>query len=205
MHIAKNSALIVIDVQKGFDLAPVWGRRNNPDAERNIAALCEMWQATGRPVVCVRHTTDRVLSPFATWSPGRGLKPEVVQVRFNVTVEKSVNSSFLGTPDLHEWLRQHQIRQIVVVGIQTNMCVESTARTGGNLGYDVVVPLDATHTFDLKVDGRTFTADELAQATAANLAGGRFATVTSTKELLGGFIPVTGETSGRQEEIAGVL
>ncbi|MGY4388574.1 nicotinamidase-related amidase [Streptomyces sp. TE12347] len=74
----------------------------------------------------------------------------------------------------------------MLVGIQTNMCVETTARMAGNLGYDVLVPLDATHTFDLAgPEGLALTADELARATAVNLQGGGFARVTTTAALLG--------------------
>jgi nicotinamidase-related amidase len=187
VNIEKNAALVVVDVQKGFDWSLAWGQGNNPRVEENIVALCDMWEATGRPIVSVRHTANRAVSPFAPWSPGRGLKTGLVHVRFNVTVEKTVNSAFLGSPDLRDWLDSGSVSQIVVVGIQTNMCVESTARMGANLGYDVIVPLDATSTFDLKAGGRVFTGEELAQVTAANLAGGGFATVVTTKGLLGGF------------------
>ncbi|WP_309248081.1 isochorismatase family protein [Rothia santali] len=79
---------------------------------------------------------------------------------------------------------EHRIRQIVLAGIQTNMCVETTARVGGNLGYDVVVPLDATRTFELRSGGRTFSADELSAVTAANLSEGGFARVTDTESVL---------------------
>jgi nicotinamidase-related amidase len=115
----------------------------------------------------VRHTSEKALSPFASWSPGRGLKPEIVHVRFNVTIDKTVNSAFLGSPNLDEWLSSRSIEQIVLAGVQTNMCVESTARMGADLGYSVVVALDATYTFDLKYQGRLFTADDISLATAA--------------------------------------
>ncbi|MCP3424553.1 isochorismatase family protein [Rothia sp. AR01] len=72
----------------------------------------------------------------------------------------------------------------MLAGIQTNMCVETTARVGGNLGYDVVVPLDATRTFELRSGGRTFSADELSAVTAANLSEGGFARVTDTESVL---------------------
>jgi nicotinamidase-related amidase len=76
-------------------------------------------------------------------------------------------------------------RRIALVGIQTNMCVETTARVGGNLGFDVVVALDATRTFDLAgPDGSVLTADELTRATAVNLHGGGFARVVTTAQLL---------------------
>ena len=66
-----------------------------------------------------------------------------------------------------------------MTGITTNHCCETTARMGGNLGYDVRFVIDATHTFDRG----ELTADELAKATATNLHG-EFATVTRTEELL---------------------
>ena len=100
-------------------------------------------------------------------------------------VTKKVNSAFIGEPDLHGWLTDRGIGQIVVVGIQTNMCVETTSRMGGNLGYDVIVPIDATSTFDLTgPDGEVMTAEELKRATVTNLHGGGFATVTTTEAVL---------------------
>ncbi|MGY3203257.1 nicotinamidase-related amidase [Streptomyces sp. TE5632] len=98
---------------------------------------------------------------------------------------KSVNSAFYGTPDLGAWLRAEGISQVVLVGIQTNMCVETTARMGGNLGYDVVVVFDATYTFDVTGPfGWRRTADEVAQASAVTLHGGGFARVVASKDVL---------------------
>ena len=95
-----------------------------------------------------------------------------------------MNSSFLGDPPLDPWLREHGIDAIAICGIQTNMCCETTARMGGNLGYAVRFVLDATHTFDLRApDGTTLDADLLARVTAANL-DGEFAEVTSTAAVL---------------------
>jgi nicotinamidase-related amidase len=103
-------------------------------------------------------------------------------------VDKRVNSAFHGSPDLNAWLRGRGIGAIVLAGIQTNMCVETTARVGGNLGYRVTVPLDATRTFPLsaEVAGERveLTAEELTRATAVNLAGGQFAAVTTTERVL---------------------
>lgn len=100
-------------------------------------------------------------------------------------VTKTVNSAFYGTPDLDAWLKGEGISQFVVAGIQTNMCVETTARMGGNLGYDVVVAYDATHTFDLEGPfGWRRSADEVAQASAVSLHGGGFAHVVATKEVV---------------------
>ncbi|MFF3619765.1 cysteine hydrolase family protein [Streptomyces sp. NPDC002467] len=186
IDITPNSALLVIDVQKGFDDAAFWGPRNNPAAEENIAALMDAWQATGRPVVLVRHASVRPGSVLAPEHPGYAFKDFVEERRHeSLLVTKTVNSAFYGTPDLADWLKGNDIGQVVVVGIQTNMCVETTARMAGNLGYEVLVPLDATHTFDLTgPDGLSLTADRLATATAVNLQGGGFARVVTTAELL---------------------
>ncbi|KJY32280.1 MULTISPECIES: cysteine hydrolase family protein [Streptomyces] len=187
IEIAPDSALIVIDVQKGFDDASFWGPRNNPAAEENIAALMDAWQESGRPVVLVQHASPRPGSVLAADQPGYAFKDFVADRvgREALHVTKTVNSSFYGTPDLGDWLTARGIRQLVVVGIQTNMCVETTARMGGNLGYEVIVPLDATHTFDLTgPGGLSLTADQLATATAVSLHGGRFAHVTTTSEVL---------------------
>ncbi|MEW2135141.1 cysteine hydrolase family protein [Streptomyces sp. NPDC005409] len=187
IEIAPDSALLVIDVQKGFDDASFWGPRDNPAAEDNIAALMDAWQDAGRPVVLVQHLSERPGSVLAADHPGHAFKELVEKRRAGaLVITKSVNSAFYGTPGLAEWLTARGIGQLVVVGIQTNMCVETTARMAGNLGYDVLVPLDATHTFDLAGPaGTSLTAAQLATATAVNLQGGGFARVVTTAELLG--------------------
>ncbi len=100
-------------------------------------------------------------------------------------VTKSVNSAFYGEPDLHAWLAGAGIGQLVLCGIQTNMCVETTARMAGNLGYDVLLPIDAAHTFDLAgPDGAVLSAEDLTRATATSLHGGGFARVVRTAEVV---------------------
>ncbi|MFF9473360.1 cysteine hydrolase family protein [Streptomyces roseolus] len=191
MEIEKNAALIVVDVQRGFEDA-FWGRRDNPEAEENMAALIDRWQETGRPVVFVRHDSAREGSPLAPGSAGNAFKDFVAERRGRgagpeVLVTKTVNSAFYGEPDLDAWLRAAGVEQVVIVGIQTNMCNETTARMGGNLGYDVLFPLDAMHTFDLAGPfGWTRTAEELTRATAVSLHGGGFARVVTTADVLKG-------------------
>ncbi len=171
------TALILIDVQRGFGDLEFWGPRNNPDAEANIAALAKAWRG---PIVLVRHDSTKPGSPLAPGTLGNTFKPELDGVEPDLMFAKRVNSAFHGEVDLHAWLTKRGITDITLVGIQTNMCVETTARVGGNLGYRVVVPIDATFTFDLE----GLTADELTAATVANLRGGGFAEITSTKEVL---------------------
>ena len=90
----------------------------------------------------------------------------------------------MGEPSLDAWLKAAGHNQLVICGIQTNYCCETTARMGNNLGYSVDFAIDATRTFDLTdLDGNTVTAAELSRITATNLHG-EFARVLTTEALL---------------------
>jgi nicotinamidase-related amidase len=185
LHIQDNAALIVIDVQKGFDDPSLMGKRNNLDADRNIDAILKMWESAKRPIVVVQHNSISSGSVLNPSNPGNSLKPYVERVDADLLVTKSVNSAFYGTPDLDTWLKSSDIHQIVIIGIQTNMCCETTARMAGNLGYDVIFVPDAMHTFDATgPDGIVIKADEITRATIASLYDGDFATIASTELIL---------------------
>ena len=184
-------ALLVIDMQQAFDDLDFWGRTANPDCEANVAALLGAWSASGEPVVVVRHDSVSPGSPLSPDNPGNALVDAVAVVDPALFVTKSVNSAFYGDPDLHSWLGEQGISELVICGIQTNMCVETTARMAGNLGYDVTVALDATRTFDLTTDVAgigtvTRTAEELMATTALVLQGGGFARIATTAEVVAG-------------------
>ena len=178
------TALVVVDLQQAFDDDEYWGRRNNPGCEANVAALVAEWRARDRPVVFVRHDSDEDVSPLRPGEPGNAFKPELTGEP-DLLVTKQVNSAFYGEPDLDGWLRGRGISAFALCGIATNHCVETTARMGGNLGYDVLFVLDACATFDRTgPDGKLVTAEDLTRATAASLHG-EFATVVTTRDLLG--------------------
>lgn len=184
MNIDK-AALVVVDMQQGF-LDESWGPTDNyPGCENNVERLLAAWSARSMPVVIVRHDSVEPTSTLRSSGSGNALMPAVAAVHADFFVTKTVNSAFYGTPDLEQWLRSEQINQIVVCGIQSNMCVETTARMGGNLGFDVIVPLDATRTFDLAgPDGTVVPSATLMQIAATNLHGGGFARVVSTADVL---------------------
>jgi nicotinamidase-related amidase len=166
---AARTALIVVDVQKGFDDAEFWGSRNNPACEDNVSALIDAWRSNEQPIVFVRHHWDEDGSPLRSDEAGSQFK-DVIAGEPDLLVTKTVHSAFHGTPDLHEWLGKVEIDKLVICGIQTNMCCETTARIGSDLGYEVLFAIDATHTFDQDDHaGGTVTADELARVTASNL------------------------------------
>lgn len=187
-------ALVVVDAQAGFD-NPWWGHRNNPACDANIERLAAEWSRRSRPLVYVRHDSDEPDSPLHPDNPGNRLK-SYLTAEPDLLVTKQVNSAFHGTPDLHAWLTAAGVEGIVVCGITTNHCCETTARVGGNLGHHVLFALDATHTFERQApDGTVWSADQLAQATAVNLHG-EFADVVTTAQLVGGCPSGAGVLSG---------
>ncbi|GAA2177299.1 cysteine hydrolase family protein [Arthrobacter parietis] len=181
--LSDRAALVIVDVQQAFDDAAYWGTRNNSSCEENIAALLTHWRETGRPVVFVRHDSTDPESPLHPDHPGHAFKDFITGTP-DLLVHKSVNSSFHGTPDLHAWLQENAISELVICGITTNHCCETTARVGGNLGYMVLFALDATHTFNrVGPDGDDVSADAIYRMTAVNLHG-EFAAVVNTADLL---------------------
>ncbi|GAA2782570.1 cysteine hydrolase family protein [Kitasatospora sp. CM 4170] len=179
LTIDSDAVLIVIDVQKGFEDHAFWGERDNPEAEQRIGELIDVWEATGRPIVTVQHASAG--GPLVPGTPGYELKDFVAAARSDLHITKQVNSAFYGTPDLHDWLQQRGARQVVITGIITNVCNETTARMAGNLGYDAIFPADAMHAFDMTgPDGVTVPAAELARATSTVLHAMRFAKVVDT-------------------------
>jgi len=142
-------ALVVVDVQRGFDDAAYWGPRNNPQCEDNIAELLAAWRDRGRPVVFVRHDSAGESSPLQPGQPGNDFTA-IVTGEPDLLVTKHVNSCFHGQPDLDAWLRARQLDGFVVSGITTNHCCETTARVGGNLGHQVLFARRDAH---LRPDG----------------------------------------------------
>ena len=121
-------------------------------------------------MVFVRHDdVDEEASPLRPDEAGNAFK-DVIEGQPDLLVTKTVHSAFHGTPDLHDWLGKGEIDKLVICGIATNVCCETTARVGSDLGYEVVFAIDATHAFDQDDhDGGTVAADELARVTASTL------------------------------------
>jgi nicotinamidase-related amidase len=175
-----DTVLLTIDLQLGFDQ---FRGRNNPDCERNAAALQAAWRAAGRPLVHVRHDSLEERSVFRKGEPGNEFKPETAPIKGEAVVRKNVHSAFIGT-DLEGRLRQGNHRTLAIQGIQTNFCVATTARMAGNLGYKTYVVGDACATFPQKLlDGTVVPAQQAHDLALAELHG-EFATVVSARDVL---------------------
>ena len=177
-----NPVLILIDVQKGFD-DPSWGKRNNPEAEQNIEKLVNKWRTDNKPIIYVQHMSDNPKSPLFPGQVGNEYKENVAPIGSEPLFHKNVHSAFIGT-DLEEYLRSNNLDTLVITGITTNLCVATTARMAGNLGFKTYVVRDGTACFDTKdPDGELIPADLVHKVTLANL-NGQFATIVKTSDLL---------------------
>lgn len=182
MNLPRDAALVLIDVQEGFDDSR-WGPRNNPGAEAAMANLLAAWRETGRPVLHVQHSSTEPDSPLRPDAPGHALKLFARPREGEPLFQKQVNSAFIGT-GLEEHLRARGLQTLVLVGLTTDHCVSTTTRMAGNLGFTVTVVENATATFDRRgPDGTLYEADLMHRAALASLHG-EFATVRPASEVL---------------------
>tara|TARA_R110002012_G_scaffold9197_11_gene42252 strand:- start:1369 stop:1926 length:558 start_codon:yes stop_codon:yes gene_type:complete len=178
---ARTIALIIIDMQRGMS-GPAPGERNNPHAEENISRLLNVWREACLPVVHVRHISRTPGSPFWPSQPGAEFQPALSPLTTEHVVEKNVPDAFIHS-GLERWLRVRDIDQLVMVGVSTNNSVEATARTAGNLGFDVQVVADATFTFSKRdYAGTNRSADDVHAMSLANLEG-EYAAIIKTDEV----------------------
>lgn len=143
-------ALILIDIQTGFD-APVWGTRNNPDAETNAGVLLETFRKGSDPVIHIRHVSREPDSPLGPDTGGTDFKPEVTPRDGETIFEKSVNSAFIGT-NLENHLRAIRAETLMICGLTTPHCVSTTTRMAANLGFEVFLVHDACAAFSSNAD-----------------------------------------------------
>ena len=180
-QLPRDAVLLVVDVQKGMDVYADQYNRNNPDLEKNIARLQAAWRKTGRPIIHVQHLSTEPKSPLRPGQPGVEIKDEVRPLPGEPVVQKSVSSAFIGTT-LEADLRHRGLTTLVVVGMQTNMCVSTTARMAGNLGFETWVLADAMATFARKApDGELIPAETMHRTALASL-DGEFADVIDTDD-----------------------
>lgn len=179
----KKPALILIDLQKGWEDTAHWGgNRNNPDAEEKAVKLLETWRREGLPVFHVIHSSRETGSRLHPDHPGFAMINEITPAENEPVIVKEVNSAFIGT-DLKERLEKENISTLVIAGLTTNHCVSTTTRMAGNFGFEAYLIADATATFDRKgLNGEIFPAELIHQTALASI-NDEFAQVIDAKTL----------------------
>lgn len=175
-----DTALIVIDVQESFRHRPYWIDRDIPSFLKQLQALIDGAKAKGIPVVQVFHVEESgvfsLASGYVRAFEGLAIVPDAV-------FYKHSHSALIGS-GLDVWLVQHGIRKVIVSGIRTEQCCETTTRHASDSGYQVDYVTEATLTFPM-IDrhGREWSPEEIKACTELVL-DGRFARIATVEEAL---------------------
>lgn len=189
-----RKALLVIDVQESFRQRPNWAAVSNPDIVSRVSRLVDHARACGDLVVWVLHSepgTDGVFDPERGFVD---LIDGLVPARGEPRLTKTSHNAFTTT-NLHQLLTKEGIGEVVISGIRTEQCCETTARIASDLGLAVVFVTDATATHPIEhrdaepgrdieeilADPRTLGTDEIIARTEYALSG-RFARISSVEE-----------------------
>lgn len=191
-------ALIVIDVQESFRQQPQWAAISNPGIVGQVNRLARAARANGDLVVWVLHAdagSDTVFDPasgyvrFIDGLAARDGEPVITKTSHNA----------FTTTNLQQILTAQGIGDVVICGIRTEQCCETTARVASDFGFGVTFVTDATATSPIEhwdappgrsmaeivADPRTLAVDDILARTEYALAG-RFATIRTVAELTGG-------------------
>jgi len=177
-----QSALLVIDAQDSFKVGSRWGRRNNPDFERNVDALVEAYRAAHLPVVFFLHTDSD--EAFAKDSPSFKLMDFLKPRKDEQVMVKNTRNCFTSTT-LQPYLIERGVRRVSITGIQMEQCCETTARIAADLGYAVDFVTEATMTFPIPnwdKPGEELGVDAIRERTEYVLRR-RFARITTVSQL----------------------
>lgn len=176
----RQTALLVVDAQESFRHRPYWDGTCTPLFLQRLQSLIDGAKARGIPVVQIFHVEDEgafaVASGYVRTMEGLSLSPDAI-------FRKRSHSALVGS-GLDVWLVQRGIRKLIVSGIRSEQCCETTTRHASDLGYAVQYITEATLTFAM-VDrhGREWSADEIKARTELVL-DGRFADIVTVEEAL---------------------
>ena len=177
-----NTALLLIDIQNDYFPGGAMELAGSVEAGVQAGKLIEVFRRKALPVIHVQHISTR---PGATFFvPGtRGLEihPCVSPREGETIIQKNFPNSFRDTP-LLEHLRENKITRLVIAGMMTQMCVDSTVRAAADLGFACSLAHDACATKSLSFGGVTVQAENVQAAFLAAL-NGLFAKVQSVAEL----------------------
>ena len=176
----QDTALIVIDVQESFPQRDYWDGVDVPAFVDRQQALIDGANAIGIPVVQIFH-----VEPDGAFSLASGhvrtLAP--LSIAADVVFHKHRHSALVGS-GLPVWLIERGIRRLIVSGIRTEQCCETTTRQASDLGYEVDFVSEATLTFAMTDrDGRRWSAQEIKARTELVLAD-RFARIATVEQAL---------------------
>ncbi|KQO96842.1 cysteine hydrolase family protein [Leifsonia sp. Leaf264] len=175
--------LLIIDIQNDYFPGGAFPLVEPEAAAGRAAELLAAFRAAGDPVIHVQHVWDGADATFMRpGTAGVEIHELVAPQEGEPVVQKASPNSFLDT-DLLERLCAFEPDQLVVVGMMSSMCVDSTVRAAADLDFTVTVAHDACAAPDLEFDGAVIPAAQVHGSFMAALADS-YASVTTVSELL---------------------
>jgi nicotinamidase-related amidase len=177
-----DAALLIIDIQNDYFPGGAMELEGSDAASARAAQVLEKFRREGGPVFHVRHLSVRPGSTFfLPGTPGVEIHAAVKPGEGETVVEKNFPNAFRGTA-LQNYLDKHKIKNLVVSGMMTHMCVDASVRAAADLGYKVTLLADACATRKQTFGGETIAARQVHGAFLAAL-NGFYAKVINANEL----------------------
>ena len=182
-----NQALLLIDIQNDYFPGGAMELVGSPEAGAQAGTLLRVFREKALPVIHIQHLSTR---PGATFflpqTKGVEIHGSVAPGQNEIVIQKTFPNSFRET-SLLDTLRERHIRQLVIGGMMTHMCIDSTIRAAADLGFECFLAQDACATKSLSFGGVTIPAESVQPAFLASL-NGLFAKVQSVAELCAGLV-----------------
>jgi len=161
-----KTALLIVDIQDFYFPGNGPGLVNAESASLNAKEILEIFREKNQLVVHVRHKSDK----------GFAIHKNVEPLSDEKVITKEEVNSFQNT-DLLEYLKSNNISRLVIIGMQTQMCLEAAVRAGNDFGFECIVIHDACATRDLKFNDKIVKAEDVQISTLATIAGGGYGKV----------------------------
>jgi nicotinamidase-related amidase len=164
-----KQAIVVVDLQNDYLTSGLWPLVGVDEAVQNAAKVIENARSKGLPVIHVRHESPESAPFFVAGSKGAEIIPAVAPKNGEQVVVKNFPNAFRDT-DLKGKLDAMGIKDIVIIGAMSHMCIDATVRAAADHGYNVTVVEDASATRDAEFNGLTVPANQVHAAFMSALA-----------------------------------
>jgi len=145
-----KTALLIVDIQNFYFPGDGPGLVNAEQASLKAKEILQLFREKKQLVVHVRHKSNK----------GGEIHKNVAPILNEKVITKEEVNSFLKT-DLLEYLRMNKINRLVIIGMQTQMCLEAAVRAGYDYGFECVVVQDACATRDVKFGDKIVKAEDV--------------------------------------------
>jgi nicotinamidase-related amidase len=165
-----KTALLIVDIQDFYFPGDGPGLVNAEQASLNAKEILKIFRENNQLVIHVRHKTNK----------GFAIHKNVEPIPNEKVITKEEVNSFQGT-DLLDYLKSNNITRLVIIGMQTQMCLEAAVRAGHDFGFECIVINDACATRDVRYMEKIVKAEDVQTTILATITDGGYGKVTDLK------------------------